>query len=110
MLHGWELPAWIAGRPYVDASYTCLCPAVELAERGYREVIAIATEPPPLRRDLFTRAPVPDRLGATPIWLIAPTRNPQELGVDFASAEADGLREIYAHGEAQGRAFLATRT
>jgi hypothetical protein len=108
MLHGEGVPAWIAGRPFIDASYTCLCPAVELAAMGYAEVIAVAAEPGPVWRDLFTRDPVPDRHGTTTIHLIAPAADPQELGVDFASATDDGLVEVYRHGVTQGRAFLAT--
>jgi hypothetical protein len=108
MLHGWDVPAWVEGRPFVDAAYTCICPAVELAELGYGEVIAVATEPAPLWRDLFSHEPLPDQHGRTPIRLIAPAYNPRELGVDFASAGEDGLLTVYQHGEAQGRAFLAT--
>jgi hypothetical protein len=32
---------------YIDASYTCQCPAVDMAERGFDAVLAIATEPAP---------------------------------------------------------------
>ena len=34
MLHAWEIPAWVNGQPYVDASYTCTCPAEKLAMLG----------------------------------------------------------------------------
>jgi hypothetical protein len=109
MLHGWDVPAWVEGRPFIDASYTCLCPAGELAEMGYREVFAVATEPAPLWRDLFTREPVPSQQGPTPIRLIEPAFEPRELGVDFASASEEGLLAVYEHGRVQGRAFLSTR-
>lgn len=107
MLHAWEAPAWVEGAPYIDASYTCACPAIELAEAGYGPVIAIATEPGPLYRDLFRRSVIPATWAGTPIYPIAPARDPRELGVDFTSATEDGLRALYAEGEAAGQAFLA---
>lgn len=45
MLHAWTIPASVAGLPFIDGCYTCACPAVEMAQYGFREVIAIATEP-----------------------------------------------------------------
>jgi hypothetical protein len=107
MLHAWDIPAWIDGVPFVDASYTCLCPAIELAERGYSEVIAVAAEPGPLWRDLFGGDPVPTHYGTTPLRVVRPEQDPQQLGVDFASATEEGLLAAYRHGEHQGRAFLA---
>lgn len=29
MLHAWNIPAWVADRPYIDGYYTCACPAIE---------------------------------------------------------------------------------
>jgi hypothetical protein len=48
-----ELLPSVSGAPFVDASYTCFCPAVELAELGCREVIAISPEAGVLYRDFF---------------------------------------------------------
>ena len=110
MLHGWDVPAWVEGKPFVDASYTCLCPARELADLGYGEVIAVATEPAPLWRDLFTREPLPGRLGSTIIRLIEPAFDPREVGVDFATATEAGLQTVYQHGRARAHAFLETST
>ncbi|MBV6626689.1 MAG: hypothetical protein KI793_27755 [Rivularia sp. (in: Bacteria)] len=45
MLHAWDTPAWINGKPYIDASYTCLCPAIEMIEAGYKQIIAINNQP-----------------------------------------------------------------
>ncbi|MDM9382745.1 hypothetical protein QUB80_18800 [Chlorogloeopsis sp. ULAP01] len=67
MLHAWDIPAWIDKQPYVDASYTCSCPAVELAQLGCSEVIAVATEPGDLYRDLFQSALVPTSWKDVPI-------------------------------------------
>ena len=45
MLHAWDIPAWINEKPYIDASYTCLCPVIEMIDAGYKQVIAINNEP-----------------------------------------------------------------
>jgi hypothetical protein len=56
MLHAWTIPAGVDGAPYVDASYTCACPALELAALGHAQVIAVSVDPSPLSHDLFARA------------------------------------------------------
>ena len=109
MLHAWDIPAWIEGKPFVDASYTCLCPAIELAELRYGEVVAIAAEAGPLWRDLFRRERIPPQWGPTPIKVIRPEQDPGEFGVDFAAASDEGLLITYRHGEDQRRAFLSAR-
>jgi len=109
MLHSWDIPAWIEGKPFVDASYTCLCPAIELAELGNSEVVAVAAETGPLLRDLFGREPMPQQWGATSITVIRPEQDPREFGVDFAAASDEGLLAVYQQGEEQGRAFLAAQ-
>ncbi len=107
MLHAWNIPAWIAGHPYVDASYTCSCPAVEMAERGYKEVIAIATEPGILYHDLFQIEEIPSNFQGVPIHIIQPDFDLKELGVDFTDATAEWLLAVYQHGEEKGKEFLA---
>jgi hypothetical protein len=98
MLPAWPLPATIEGQPYIDASYTCLCPALELAERGYRDVVVIGTEPGPLRPDLFTSAPLP------PVWKHArlhfaqPPCDLADLGVEYTSATPEGLEACFEEG------------
>jgi hypothetical protein len=106
MLHAWEIPAWVGKQAYVDGSYTCACPAVEMAQRGYNKVVAMATEPGPLYRDIFRTDPVPDQWGAVPIFVVRPDVDPQELGVNFTNATEDGLFAVYRHGEEKGREFL----
>lgn len=108
MLHACDIPAWVERKPFVDASYTCLCPAIELAELGYK-VVAVAAETGPLWRDLFGREPMPHHWGATSIDVIRPEQDPREFGVDFASASDEGLLDVYRQGEEQGRAFLTAR-
>lgn len=107
MLHAWDIPAWINKRPYIDASYTCSCPSVELAQLGYHQVIAVSTEPGALYRDLFCSNTVPNNYKDVPIHIIRPNMNLTELGVDFTSATEEGLYAAYQHGESKGKEFMA---
>jgi hypothetical protein len=111
MLHAWDIPAWVAGRPYVDAFYTSACPAVELSDLGYRPVIALATEPI-LYRDIFQQETIPEggpegRLGSA-IRVIGPDFDPAEAGVNYTGATEDGLLRVYRHGISKGEAFLTS--
>ena len=106
MLHAWDIPAWIDGQPYVDASYTCVCPAIEMAEREYQVVIAIATEPGDLYRDWFRQEVIPKQIRQTTIHQIKPDLNLKQLGVDFFHATPEGLATVYQHGWNKGREFF----
>jgi hypothetical protein len=106
MLHAWRVPAWVGGRPYVDASYTCSCPAVEMAELGYEEVIAIVPEPGAAYRDLFQSEPIPDTWAGATIHTVQPAMSLGEVGVEYTTATAEGLGAAFRHGEVQGRQFL----
>ncbi len=106
MLHAWTTPAWIAGRPFIDGCYTCACPALEMARHGYREVIAIATEPGVLYRDIFQSEPIPLVWQDAPIHIIRPTIDPAKLGADFTDVTDEGLVAGYEHGLEIGRMFV----
>jgi hypothetical protein len=108
IMHAWELPAWIEGQPFVDAAYTCLCPAVPIAQAGYQEVIAVSNEPGTLYQDMFHMESVPDHYQHTPIHVIKPAVHLKEMGVDFTKASAMGLTNAYQHGQDQGLKFLKT--
>jgi hypothetical protein len=108
MLHAWTIPAWVAGRPYIDGSYTCACPALEMARWGYREVIAIATEPGALYRDIFQSELIPSAWHGVPIHLIQPGIDTAKLGADFTEASDEGLVAAYEHGLERGREFVAS--
>ncbi len=108
MLHAWDIPAWVDGRPYVDAFYTCACPAIELAELGFDFVIAIATEPN-LYRDIFCREIIPEHWEETAIQTIRPDYDPATMGVDYTAATGEGLVRLYAHGQEKARTFLTDR-
>jgi hypothetical protein len=109
MLHAWDVPAWVDGRPYVDAFYTCACPALELAGLGYDLVIALGSEPV-LYRDIFQAEQIPERWGDTDILAICPEWDPAEKGVDYTNASADGLQQLFNHGYEKGQAFLVQRS
>jgi hypothetical protein len=105
MLHAWHIPATVAGQPYIDASYTCLCPTLEMAELGYTEVIAIGTERGPLRRDLFSAEPLPSQWKGARIDVIQPEYNLEDVGVDFTRATSSGLAQVFEQAVRRGREF-----
>lgn len=108
MLHAWKQPAWVEGKPYVDASYTCMCPAYELCAKGYGEVLAIGTEPGPQFADIFRTRVIKDSLiGATRLRTILPDCDLKTLGVDFTEATDGGLEAAFRHGYEKGLAFAA---
>ncbi len=106
MLHAWKDPAWIAGKPYVDASYTCVTPAIELAERGMDEVIAISPETGPMYHDFFQSEVIPQAWNKTPIHFIQPNQDLSELGVDYLKATDEGLETAFKLGTQAGASFL----
>ena len=105
MLHAWDIPAWVDGRPYVDAFYTCVCPALEVAELGFEQVIALATEPI-LYRDMFQDRRIPAEWCGRTIHIVAPEYDPAEKEVSYTTASRQGLAQVYAHGRQLGKAFL----
>ena len=107
MLHAWHIPAWVAGRPFIDGYYTCACPAIEMAQRGYREIIAIANEPGVLYHDIFQSEAIPDNWQGVPIHIIRPEIDPATLGADFTDVTDEGLVAGYQHGLAIGQQFIA---
>jgi hypothetical protein len=107
MMHAWDIPATIEGKPYVDASYISSVPAVEMAERGYTDVIAISTDPPGvLYRDIFGTAQIPTQVGESRIHIILPQEDPGPMGADYTDATIEGLTAVYEMGQQQGFAFL----
>jgi predicted acylesterase/phospholipase RssA len=107
MLHNYDVPAWINNQPYIDASYTCVCPALEMVEQGYQTVIAIATETGNFYRDLFQSQIIPTQYQQVPIRIIQPDINPKDMGVDVFQATPEGIAAVYQHGLDKGKAFLA---
>jgi len=105
MLHAWKTPAWIDGQPYIDASYTCICPALELAEMGCTEIIAVSAEVGPLYRDFFQSVEIPTRYLNAQIHLIRPKREVAEMGVDYMKVTDEGLNVVYKLGIDAGKQF-----
>ena len=107
MMHAWHIPAFVNNEPYVDASYTCQCPAVEMAELGFDAVLAIATEPAPVARDLFGTRLVPEEWNGVPIVTVCPRRDLKDIGVDFQHASRDGLEQAFTEGIAAAQSTLS---
>jgi predicted acylesterase/phospholipase RssA len=107
LLHGWQIPAEIDGIPFVDAVYTCSCPALEMSAMEYREIIAITGEPGPLYRDLFQSLAIPERSWRSRIRTVRPTTDPKSLGVEDTIASKKGLIALYDHGLDLGLRFIA---
>jgi hypothetical protein len=105
MLHAWDIPAWVDDRPYVDAFYTCACPALELVEIGFECVIAVSTEPK-LYRDIMRDQLIPASWLGQPIHIIAPRFDPAEMGVNYTTATEEGLAAVYDHGQRQAEDFF----
>ena len=109
MLHAWDVAGWIGGKPYVDASYLCSIPAIEMAERGYDDIIAISADPPgKLYRDIFQSEEITSEYKNTKIHVIMADYDPGPAGADFTDATNEGLITVYHHGKEKGRAFLNT--
>ena len=106
MLHAWNIPAEVAGRPYIDGYYTCACPAIEMVQRGYREIIAIANEPGVLYSDIFQSEPIPDNWQGIPIHIIRPEIDPATVGAGFTDVTDEGLVAGYEHGLEVGKKFV----
>ena len=78
-----------------------------MAEAGYPTVIAIATEPGPLYRDVFGPGKsLPEGPVGARILIVRPSADPKTLGVDYADATEDGLVAVYGSGRAAGSRFM----
>ncbi len=108
MLHAWAIPAEVDGQAYVDASYTCGCPAREVAARpGVTTLIAIGADPFPLFRDIYASEEIIDgaELGGARVLVVKPAEDLKPLGVDYAVAGEEGLDRAYALGLEAGHRF-----
>jgi hypothetical protein len=77
-----------------------------MAQYGYHEVIAIATEPGILYRDIFQGEPIPSIWEGVHIHIIRPDIDPATMGADFSDVTDQGLVAGYEHGMEKGREFL----
>ncbi|WP_405594763.1 hypothetical protein OG741_02845 [Streptomyces sp. NBC_01410] len=108
MLHAWDVPAEIDGEAYVDASYTCSCPAREVAAKDVTVLIAIGCDPFPLFRDLYASEEIVEGsvLHRARVLVIKPDEDLKDLGVDYAAATAEGLVKAYELGLDAGHRFM----
>ena len=106
LLTGWSTPAEVDGIPFVDAAYTCACPALELAAMEYREVIAIGSETGPIYRDIFHSSVIPEMAWRSRVRVIRPAISPKSMGVEETAATEHGLISLYDHGLDQGLRFI----
>jgi hypothetical protein len=106
MLHAWHIPARINNKPYIDGSYTCLIPIEPLADRGYQNIIAIASEPGDIAKDFFSGEPIGSKLNNSSIKWIKPEVNLKELGVDFTKASKEGIEKVFEYGIEKGKEFI----
>jgi len=106
MLHAWKTPAWVEGCPCVDALYLCNCPAIELAQRGCDKVIAISPEEGQVYRDFFRAEKMPSSYGNIPIFIVQPSLNLAEIGVNHLNVTDEGLEKAYELGLRAGTEFL----
>ena len=106
MLHAWHIPANIDGKPYIDGSYTSLCPAVQMAELGYKEIICITTEHNYTQKDLFTKDVIPKIVNNSEIIFIKPDYDLSVIGVDYFKTTEQGLKKAYLHGIEKAHEFL----
>jgi len=106
MLHAWHIPATINNKAYIDGSYTCLIPIKPLADRGYQNIIAIATEPGEITKDFFSGELIGSKCNNSSIYWIKPEVNLKELGVDFTKASKKGVEKVFEYGIEKGNEFI----
>jgi hypothetical protein len=106
MLHAWHIPATINDKPYIDGSYTSLIPIESLADRGYKNIIAIATEPGEITKDFFSGEPIGSKWNNSSVYWIKPEINLKELGVDFTKASKEGVEKVFEYGIEKGKEFI----
>ncbi|MFB6630309.1 hypothetical protein ACFCWY_10460 [Streptomyces sp. NPDC056362] len=111
MMHAWSVPAEVGGEAYVDASYTCACPAREVAATGVSELIVIGADPFPVFRDIYASEEIVDgsTLDGATVRVIRPEDDLKVLGVDYAAASPEGLTGAYELGLAAGHRFADLR-
>ncbi len=106
MLHAWHIPAYIDNKAYIDGSYTCLCPAIQLADLGYQQIICVTVEQNEAKLDLFSSENIPEKIGDTEICFVKPDFDLKELGVDFFKTTEEGIERAYLHGIEKGNDFI----
>ncbi len=107
MLHAWHIPAFVNGEPYIDGSYTSMCPVIPLAELGYKNIICITTEHTQTKLDFFSDEYIPDQVGDSKITFIKPDYDLSEIKVDFFKVTEIGLDKAFQHGIDKAKEFIS---
>jgi predicted acylesterase/phospholipase RssA len=91
MLHAWDEPAEIGGEPYVDASYTCSCPAYEVADLGYKRILVVDVETGTTYTSLGRKRVVEaGKEGNFEVLIVRPDLDLKSIGVDYLKASEEG--------------------
>jgi predicted patatin/cPLA2 family phospholipase len=106
MLHAWHIPAFVNEKPYIDGSYTSMCPVHSLAELEYEKIICITTENNQTKLDFFSDKYIPEKIGDSDIIFIKPDYNLSEIDVDFFKVTELGLDKAFQHGIEKAKEFL----
>ena len=106
---GWDQPAWIDGKPYVDAVYTAGIPIRPLLEENLSEVVVIHHEPGWPYLDFFRSEPLPEGYSGTNLHVLGPEGQLAEIEVEVMRASEEGIRQAYSLGHQRGRSWLAER-
>ena len=106
MLHAWKDPAWVGAEPYIDASYTSMCPARELTQLGMEAIVAITPESGPLYTDFFQSEEMPNSFAGVTIHIIQPQFNLTEIGVDYLKATDEGIIRAFELGQEAAERFV----
>lgn len=104
MLHAWKTPAWVNDKAFIDGSYTCSCPALELAQQNqFETIIVISSDPLHCYDDLFqTTLLSQETVQTKKVYCIYPDFDLKEIGVDYTKATEQGMRDAYNQGFKKG--------
>ncbi|WP_162902222.1 hypothetical protein [Facilibium subflavum] len=104
MLHAWKTPAWVNNKAFIDGSYTCSCPALELAQQNqFEAIIIISSDPLHCYNDLFqTTLLNQESVQAKTVHCIYPDFDLKEIGVDYTKATEQGMYDAYDQGFKKG--------
>lgn len=106
MVHVWHIPAFVNGKPYIDVSYTSLCPAIQLAELEYKKIICITSEHIQTKLDFFSDRYIPEKVGDSNITFVKPDYDLSDIGVDFFKVTETGLDQAFQHGIEKAKEFI----
>lgn len=91
--------AWLDRRKTAHRCFLHMqLPSHRVAELGFDFVIAVSPEPGPSYRDLYQTSLIPSEWKGARILFIQPAFDLKEIGVDYLSAQGDGLQRAFEVG------------